>query len=111
MITHKLPSGTVSIAAGDDGFAFQIGRLRVVVSWGMGWEHASVSTTTACPTWEQMCFIKELLWDAEDVVVQYHPAKSQYVNFHPYCLHLWRPTEETMPVPDPIMVGPVGARP
>lgn len=24
------------------------------------------------------------------MVIQIHPAKSEYVNLHPYALHLWR---------------------
>lgn len=30
---------------------------------------------------------------------QLHPAKSEYVNIHPYCLHLWRPLEREIPMP------------
>jgi hypothetical protein len=71
----------------------------------MGWEHVSVSKKTYTPTWDEMCYVKSLFWDEEDTVIQYHPAKSQYVNNHPYCLHLWRPTKERVPVPDPILVG------
>jgi hypothetical protein len=56
------------------------------------WEHVSVSVpgNARCPTWEEMCFIKDTFWNDEDCVVQFHPPKSQYVNVHPYVLHLWR---------------------
>lgn len=37
-----------------------------------------------------MCKVKDLFWDEEDVVVQFHPRKSEYVDNHKYCLHLWR---------------------
>ena len=79
--------------------------LRVIASDGMGWEHVSVSRTDRCPTWPEMCAIKSLFWDAEDTVVQYHPPESQYINNHPYCLHLWRPVGLIMPAPDTILVG------
>lgn len=62
----------------------------VVFSWGGGWEHVSVSYQNRCPTWEEMCRVKEMFWNDEECVVQYHPPKSEYVNYHPYCLHLWR---------------------
>jgi hypothetical protein len=52
-----------------------------------------------------MCQIKDLFFEPEDCVVQFHPAKSQYRNFHPGCLHLWKP-DCGMPVPDPLMVAP-----
>lgn len=69
------------------------------------WEHVSVSTAVRCPTWEEMCFIKGLFWDAEDVVMQLHPRESEYVNQHPYCLHLWRPVGVTIPTPPFQTVG------
>ena len=80
-------------------------RVRVIASDGLGWEHVSVSREDRCPTWDEMCQVKDLFWGDEDTVVQYHPPKSQYVNIHKNCLHLWRPTEVPMPVPMKIMVG------
>lgn len=80
-------------------------RVRVIASDGLGWEHVSVSREDRCPTWDEMCQVKDLFWGDEDTVVQYHPPKSQYVNIHKNCLHLWRPTEAPMPVPMKVMVG------
>jgi hypothetical protein len=80
--------------------------VRVVASDGEGWEHVSVSRADRCPTWEEMCQIKALFWDGEDCVLQYHPPESDYVNIHPYCLHLWRPIGIDVPQPDSLMVGP-----
>jgi hypothetical protein len=64
------------------------------------WEHVSVTLkkkegkkekpVNRSPTWEEMCFIKDLLWGEDEEVIQYHPAKSDYVNFHDHCLHLWK---------------------
>lgn len=62
----------------------------VVWSWGGGWEHVSVSYNNRCPDWDEMCRVKDLFFEPEEVVVQYHPRKSEYKNLHPYCLHLWR---------------------
>lgn len=90
MVPSRLPSGP---------------SLRVIAASDMGWEHVSVSTEKRCPTWEEMCRIKDLFWGPEDVVMQLHPARSEYVNRHPYCLHLWRPTGATIPTPPRIMVG------
>ncbi len=66
----------------------------VVFSWGGGWEHVSVSFSTRCPTWEEMCKVKDMFWNEDECVIQYHPPKSEYVNNHPYCLHLWRKAGE-----------------
>lgn len=68
-------------------------RLRVIFSDGMGWDHVSVSLATRCPTWEEMCFVKDVFFQPCEVAMQIHPAKSDYVNNQPFCLHLWRPQQ------------------
>lgn len=55
------------------------------------WEHVSVSLENRCPTWDEMCFVKDLFWEPEECVIQYHPPRSKYVNNHPYVLHMWKP--------------------
>ena len=80
--------------------------LRVIFSDGDGWEHVSVSTPSRTPNWTEMCFIKSVFWHEEDTVIQFHPPKSEYVNNHPYCLHLWRPNDGlVIPLPPSILVG------
>lgn len=77
----------------------------VIASDGMGWEHVSVSRRDRCPTWDEMCQVKALFWDDEDCVVQFHPPRSEYVNNHPNCLHLWRQVGAEFPLPESILVG------
>jgi hypothetical protein len=79
--------------------------LAFIASWGGGWDHVSVSYTHRCPTWEEMQRVKEMFYADDEVVVQYHPASDQYVNNHPYCLHLWKPHEERIPTPPTWMAG------
>jgi len=85
--------------------------LLLICSDGYGWEHVSVHAyrrsdrKPRTPTWTEMCYVKDLCWDAEDVVMQLHPAKSEYVNEHPFTLHLWRPTDREIPTPPSILVG------
>lgn len=73
-----------------------------------GWQHVSVRALrrdqSRVPTWKEMCHVKDVCWDAEAVVVQYHPAKSRYVNRHEHVLHLWAPTEAVLPVPPLVLV-------
>lgn len=78
----------------------------IVASNGGGWEHVSVSMKNQkrCPTWEEMCAIKDMFFYPEETVMQLHPAKSQYVNYHEYCLHLWRPLNAEIPLPPKIFV-------
>lgn len=83
--------------------------FNVIASTGGGWDHVSVSPGSPhrkkCPTWDEMCAIKDMFFEPEETVVQYHSPKSDYVNNHPYCLHLWRPQECEIPRPPVIMVG------
>jgi hypothetical protein len=51
-----------------------------------GWEHVSVSAPRRTPTWAEMCFVKDLFWDEEETVLQFHPPKSQYVPMPPSIL-------------------------
>lgn len=83
-------------------------RIRCIASDGWGWQHVSVSfgpSSKHAPDWELMCRIKDLFWEDDQVIVQFHPAKSDYVNNHAGCLHLWRSTAEKQPVPSSILVG------
>jgi len=73
---------------------------------GGGWEHVSVTLATherwnRCLTWEEMCAVKRWFWDDMDVVMQLHVAAKDNINIHPFCLHLWRPTDPGMPIPLP----------
>lgn len=84
------------------------GKSRVfttIASDGGGWEHVSVSLPDRCPTWGEMSFMKGLFWEADDCVMELHPPKSDYVNNHPYCLHLWRPVGQEIPRPPHELVG------
>ena len=80
-------------------------KLAVIASDGMGWEHVSVSTQNRTPTWDEMNFVKDLFWEDEETVVQFHPAKSKYVCNHPYVLHMWREIGREVQTPPDILVG------
>lgn len=76
------------------------------------WEHVSVHIREYSkkggkrverhrpPTWDEMCYVKRLFWADDEVVVQFHPAESEYVNLHQHVLHLWKlGGEATFPTP------------
>ena len=83
-----------------------------IVSRDLGWEHVSVSIRVnvgmmhPLPSWEEMCYVKDQFWDKDDWAAQYHPAEKEYVNHHPFCLHLFRPMDGIMPTPPSILIGP-----
>lgn len=108
---RKTPNLFIDAEAENDGmggryYDKQSGKfLHFIFSYQMGWEHLSVSTPSKCPTWEQMCMMKDIFWNKDECCVEYHPKEEDYVNNHPYCLHIWRPTEEVIPTPPTLLVG------
>ena len=96
------------ISEGTDGFSCGL-RMRcvsfgVIASWGSGWDHVSVSTAHRCPTWDEMTAIKNVFFRPDEIVMQLHPAEENYVNLHPFCLHMWRPQLAEIPMPPRFMV-------
>ena len=100
---------------GDDGNGFftilRGGIIYKVIASSEGWDHVSVSLAKRngtiikrCPTWEEMCWIKDLFFKPDEWAMQYHPPADDNINNHPYCLHLWRPHKEGIPKPPKIMV-------
>lgn len=96
-VLRHVPTGMTLYVIASDGTGFP-------ESEGEAWEHVSVSTKSRCPTWEEMCWVKDLFFDDSEVVVQFHPAKKDYVNNHPFVLHLWKPKSSTIPMPPRVMV-------
>ncbi len=83
-------------------------NYTVVWSYAGGWDHVSINNFRRTPTWDEMCVIKDLFWDSDETVVQYHPAIDNYVNNLKNCLHLWKPIEKysgVLPIPPDYMVG------
>lgn len=94
-------NGAFTIASPEAGWI-----LFFIASDGLGWEHVSVRAESGkgrqrVPSWKEMCFVKALCWDDEDPVMQLHPRRSEYVNNHPCVLHLWRPNEGIVVIPEP----------
>lgn len=110
----RLTSGPLASHAGMGVFgSFVIqgpcgAQLRIVSSGSWlergdldNWEHVSISTPKRCPNWIEMCFVKDLFWHEEETAIQFHPPRSEYVNNHPYCLHLWWPVDGHVRLPPP----------
>lgn len=112
---YRVKTGELATMDGKTYGAFHVpgsvcgGRsIRIIASSGElnGWEHVSVSldfdgkklnkTTTS---WDTMCFVKDLFWEPEECVVQFHPPASKHVNDHPGVLHLWRKVASDFPMP------------
>lgn len=100
-----IPHGTSSfIFIFDDGTSMEGGVD------GTAWEHLSFRAVDGqgknrTPSWEECCWAKQLFWEPEECVVQFHPPRSEYVNNHKNVLHLWKKLGEDFPRPAPILVG------
>lgn len=68
------------------------------------WDHVSVSLENRCPNWTEMSYVKDLFFGEDETVVQFHPKKSEHVNVHPHCLHLWKRIGEEYELPPTIYV-------
>lgn len=91
-------------------------HLQICASDELGWDHVSVTVIVAqanglphtredtVPTWEEMCFVKDLFFEPNEPAFQYHPPESRYKNVHKGCLHLWRKQGEPLPMPPLILV-------
>ena len=85
-------------------------RANFIASWGLGWDHVSISIEgnnakpLHTPHWHEMCEIKDIFFNNDECVVQYHPAKKDYISIHPNVLHLWRPHHEVIPMPPKAMI-------
>lgn len=88
--------------------------LKVIASRWMGslvngtdppWDHVSVSRGDRCPTWEEMEQVKHLFFLPDEVAFQLHVPPSDHISLHPYCLHIWRPCVEQIPMPPAWMVA------
>lgn len=97
--------------AGMNWGAFQVGPLRIISSGlttdnpdAAGWEHVSVSCSNRCPTWAEMDKIKKLFWRDDETVIQFHPRENAKINFHLFCLHLWKHADQEFELPPIILV-------
>jgi hypothetical protein len=69
------------------------------------WNHVSVSRPERCPTWEEMEQVKRLFFGPDEVAMQLHVPEAAHISFHPFCLHIWQPVGEKIPLPPSWMVA------
>jgi hypothetical protein len=53
------------------------------------WIHLSLAHKDRMPTWTELVDIKEIFIGRDDTSIQVIPPRKQYVNIHPFCLHLF----------------------
>ena len=51
--------------------------------------HVSVSRRSRLPSWDDLKRVKAAFIGEEREAVHVLPKASDYINLHPYCMHLW----------------------
>lgn len=56
---------------------------------GRTWLHVSLSRRSRLPSYEDMALVKRIFIGDDKTAYQIFAKKSQHVNIHKFCLHLW----------------------
>ena len=102
---EQLPINWSVRELGLDGGAYKSRNgLAVIISCcieedGKNWVHLSVSRKNSMPTWGELVDVKEIFLGKNAVAIQVLPPRSEWVNVHPFCLHLYQ-CLDARPIPD-----------
>ncbi|MEG4965744.1 hypothetical protein QUB11_03705 [Microcoleus sp. B6-A1] len=102
---EELPCNWSVQAIGPDGGAYRSrDGLVVIISCsiekdGYSWVHVSLSRKKSVPTWIDLVKVKDIFLGAEALAIQILPARSEWVNVHEFCLHLYQCLDQR-PIPD-----------
>lgn len=56
---------------------------------GVEWMHVSVARRSRLPSWEDVKVVRNLFLNPDAEAFQMLPPQAEYVNTHPYALHMW----------------------
>jgi hypothetical protein len=99
------PAGWKRLWRDDGGFAVEHwSGLAAIVSChreldGKPWMHVSISRADRLPSWGDLRMAKDAWIGPNRLAIQVLPRVADYVNVHPYVLHLWCCLDGD-PVPD-----------
>lgn len=68
--------------------AFRSGELAIIIERCYDMIHLSVSHSNRIPSWEELKSIKYHFFPDLPMVMHF-PKRSDYVNLHPFCMHLY----------------------
>lgn len=64
------------------------------------WLHISTSREDRLPSWFDMRLVKDIFVGPKRTAISVLPSEEEYVNRHPFVLHLWSPVTSSCPLPD-----------
>lgn len=68
---------------------FIIGQCRILVTKDFGKWHLSISREDRSPSYDEIKEARYALLPDDITMAQIFPPKKEFVNFHPYCHHLF----------------------
>ena len=68
---------------------FRMGRCAIIVSIDDDKWHLSISIKDAQPSYKEIKDARYKYIPNDVYMAQIFPPKEEFVNFHPYCHHLW----------------------
>lgn len=104
-IPRVLPASWHQVDSVEDGVKYRTDQgLSIIVSGqreqdGRRWLHVSLARPNQLPIWQEVTHVKDVVIGRQKHAIQVLPPESQYVNIHPYCLHLWSCVDGN-PIPD-----------
>lgn len=79
-------------SAGGAAYVNRDSRLKVIRSKATysdgNWVHVSLSRSNRLPTWGDLKVVKQAFL-GDVTAIQVLPKAQNFVNVHPFCLHLW----------------------
>ena len=83
----------------DDGYLYAARSMSPVqgmtvicsgqIENGKKWLHVSFARQSRMPSYDDMILVKRAFIGEARKAIMVLPDKANYVNLHPYCLHLW----------------------
>lgn len=71
-----------------DGLGISVIRSVSREEDGRHWLHVSCAAADRIPSYPELLFVKECFVGTSRTAVQVFPPRAQYINVHPYALHL-----------------------
>ena len=75
--------------------AYRVGDCTVMVGQENGLWHLSISNPDHYPEWDTIKFVRYSFCPEDITMAMLLPPKSEYVNLHSNCFHLWQLREES----------------
>ena len=77
--------------------------LLCLLSWGHGWEQVKVRGAKTFPTWPEICYIKEVVWEPEEAVMNLHLPNAAHI-IDDKTVHLWKCSDQDIALPNIFML-------